>query len=261
MTPSTVQTIIILGSMFGGFLIGPFIGRGLKMPEHGWKLGVILATIGLGCSLVALRPVKQGIDLRGGVILIYEVDTEKTKDNAIASAEGEEIAEEELEVNMPDLISALSRRINPGGVREVVIRAYGDRQVEIIIPDVSDSEIEVIKDSIVNAGFLKFRIVADRTRNPYAWELAELAMSSDDPEVRTSQFVKNEADETIGEWVLLGREDKKVADGQLAPLRFDPRSIARMLTRELLPGEVEAFTLIDPLFNVCLLYTSDAADE
>ncbi len=253
MTPSTVQTLIILGSLFGGFLIGPFIGRALKMPEHGWKLGVILATIGLGVSLVSLRPVKQGIDLRGGVILIYEVDTEKTKEVAIANAEGEEIAEEEQEVNMQDLISALSRRINPGGVREVVIRAYGDRQVEIIIPDVSDSEIEVIKESIVNAGFLKFRIVADRSRNPYKWELAEAALSSEDKEVRTSQFVKNEAGDTIGEWVLLGREDREdsdVADDELTPLRFAPQVVARMLTRELLPGQIEAFTLIDPDFNV-----------
>ena len=82
------------------------------------------------------------------------------------------------------------------------------------------------------------------------WELAELTLDSDDPQVRTSQFVKNDEGETIGEWVLLGREDIEVPEGQLPPLRFAPQAVSRMLTREFLPGEIEAFTLIDPVFNV-----------
>ncbi len=249
MDPS-IQLAIILGSTVVAFVLGIVFGNTLRMPEHGWKLGVIFGSLALGISLCSLREAKQGIDLRGGVILIYEVDAEKTSQAAIAQSGGE-LTPEDTDVQMPELVQALSRRINPGGVREVVIRPYGERQVEIIIPDVSDSEISEIKRSITSAGFLKFRIVAHKDRNPYQWELAENSLKSDDINVRNGSFVKDKDGTVIGEWVTLGRTDTTTGDGALPPLRFSAGQLATMLTRETEPGRIEAFVLVDdPEFNV-----------
>ena len=59
-------------------------------------------------------PPKRGIDLRGGVILVYEVDQEKKTDE---------------DVDMDKLVAAVSRRVNPGGQKEVTVRTFGTEQV------------------------------------------------------------------------------------------------------------------------------------
>ncbi len=246
---STVQASIIFGSAIGGIVLGLVVANVIRMKDYGWKLGLIFCTIALATSLVVLRPINQGIDLRGGVILIYEVDQEKTNDAAVSQG-AEQAGGGDTQVAMGDLIQALTRRINPGGMREVVIRPYGDKQVEIIIPDVAESEIDIIKKSIVNSGFLKFRIVANRTRNAYEWDAAERALESDDEKIRNGKFVRDENGELIGEWVQLARKEQQAKEGELPPLRLKPEQVASMLTRELIPGRIEAFTLIDPLFNV-----------
>ena len=49
---------------------------------------------------------------------------------------------------MDRLIAAISQRVNPGGVKEVTVRPYGNEQVEIIIPRADDAEIDLIKRKI-----------------------------------------------------------------------------------------------------------------
>ena len=65
------------------------------------------------------------------------------------------------DINMEDLVQALTNRINPSGTKEIVIRPYGERQVEIIIPEVETEEVDQIKRQIRTAGQLEFRIVAN----------------------------------------------------------------------------------------------------
>ena len=59
-------------------------------------------------------------------------------------------------------MTAIGRRVNPGGQKEVTIRQYGPEQIEIIIPDVTDTEKERIKEIVSKTGKLEFRIVANR---------------------------------------------------------------------------------------------------
>ena len=66
-------------------------------------------------------------------------------------------------VDMDKLIAAVSRRINPSGVKELTIRQYGAEQVEIIIPEVEEREVDQIKKRISTSGMLEFRIVANET--------------------------------------------------------------------------------------------------
>ena len=63
---------------------------------------------------------------------------------------------------MDKLVAAVSRRVNPGGQKEVTVRPFGLDQIEVILPEVEQEEVEQIKRIISSAGVLEFRIVANR---------------------------------------------------------------------------------------------------
>ena len=232
------QAFIILGGTIVAFIIGQYAGRALKMKDHGWKIGIVLGSVVLASTLCWLRSPKLGIDLRGGVILIYEVNEEKTLNNASDQA-GEELDDER--VDMAALIEALQRRVNPSGLKEVVIRPYGERQVEIIVPEVASAEIQQIKDDIVTSGFLKFRIVADRTRNPSEWEAGERVLAATDPRERAANGIRA-GGKVVAEWVRLAKE--KTVEGEPQQYKMPPSP--DMLIRELEEGDKEVLMVLDP---------------
>src|SRR5262249_2699739 len=100
--------------------------------------------------------------------LIYELATAPTADqqagdkqaqpkdatkSGAATAGGETITR---------LIAALNKRVDPSGTREVTIRKYGEREIEIIIPKANKQDLEWIERRISTAGALEFRITASR---------------------------------------------------------------------------------------------------
>lgn len=165
--------------------------------------------------------IKRGVDLSGGVILIYEIDLEKTKGD-----DGQPGGEPDLDA----LVDALARRINPGGVKEVVIRKYGASQVEIIIPDVDDAEVERIKRHITQAGYLRFLIIAKRDDHAPLFKLAQAQQNA--------RVIVDEKDKPVGEWVAIAREE----DGTALKVVVDP-NINQI--REPRPGVVEVLMAYD----------------
>ncbi len=209
--------------------IGFQLGKMLRMPDHGWKIAVILLSITAGGAITYFGwPPKLGIDLSGGVILIYEIDEEATAEQLASEPVKQEAEDRELtsserfwewlgmgtdegqphtlaateQINADELAQQLRRRINPGGVKEIVVRPYGPRQVEIIIPEVDAAEIEAIKRRIEKTGQLEFLIVATPRDDEVMIEKAEKNIA--DPH----QFVKNAEGETIGRWVPVGVQQK-----------------------------------------------------
>jgi SecD/SecF fusion protein len=89
---------------------------------------------------------KLGIDLSGGTILVYEVDTANLPPG----------------FNMDELVAALKKRADPEGVKEIPIRKIGNHRIEIILPQASDAEVEEVKKMLVDVGALEFRILANR---------------------------------------------------------------------------------------------------
>jgi SecD/SecF fusion protein len=160
---------LVLAVIIGPIWLGLQTGKWLRMPEQGWKLAVILFSVVAGAAILIFGwPPKRGIDLSGGVILIYEIDEEATlkqieAQTADESAAGDKRAARADElIKVDELVTQLRRRINPGGVKDVVIRKYGERQVEIIIPGVEAAETELIKRKVRQTGQLEFLIVANR---------------------------------------------------------------------------------------------------
>src|SRR5687768_4186497 len=64
------------------FVVGRLIANWLRMKDYGWKLGLILCAVIVSCFIIGRTwdpqtkqfRIPQGVDLQGGVILIYEVD-------------------------------------------------------------------------------------------------------------------------------------------------------------------------------------------
>jgi SecD/SecF fusion protein len=69
---------------------------------------------------------KLGVDLVGGTILVYEVDTEKLKETA-----GEDAVDK---LDAAKMVEFLKRRIDPNDLYNVTIRPVGNTRYEIILP-------------------------------------------------------------------------------------------------------------------------------
>jgi SecD/SecF fusion protein len=159
--PWYVHLIVALATVAVSFFLGGYLGKKLRMPDHGWKIGLSLFTLLASIVILVMGPpFKLGVDLSGGVILVYEVD-QSTK------RPGEP-------VDMDKLVAAVARRVNPGGQKEVTIRKYGTEEIEIIVPEVDEVEVQRIERIISRAGNLEFRILANNRNDK---EIIERAMA------------------------------------------------------------------------------------
>jgi len=197
--PVYVHILVALATLIVPFFLGGYLGKKLRMPEHGWKIGLCLFS--LFASIVVLLlgpPLKWGVDLRGGVILVYEIDKSKT-------------VEAGAKVDMDKLVAAISRRVNPGGQKEVTIRPYGANEIEIIVPEVDEAEVARIEKIISRAGTLEFRIVADRRKDRALIERGTAEPTS-------KKDVYDSDNELIGWWVpvQVGQEKSFEGDPDIA---------------------------------------------
>ena len=190
-------------------VVGTQIGKALRMPDHGWKMGLALGTILAAVIVLTIGQLREGNlglkfgpDLSGGITLIYEVmdrSGEDLADDADATAVKKE--------QMKQMVDALVRRINPAGNKEVTIRQYGASQIEIIIPKAGDAELERVKRFIVDLGQLEFRITAD----PGATNAGELAIINEALELPPQQKVVTRDGKPVARWIRYNIEefDKK----------------------------------------------------
>ncbi len=226
------------------FIIGSRIAKSFRMNDHGWKIGLILATLASGITIVIFGwPPKTGIDLSGGVILVYEIDPKASRTAEDEAADKEDgLPDDYQDINVDELVRTLSKRINPGGVKEIVVRRYGPNQVEVIVPNLGDSEVEEIKKRIITAGHLRFRILAD------SGEDQAVIQRANEPSQKNKTVVKSLTGEKKAEWVKLG----KVGKGDEKKDRFSPAQLAEgnyVVRPGALPGSQEVLVLIQG-FNV-----------
>jgi SecD/SecF fusion protein len=189
------------------FLVGSRLAKWIRMPTYGTRFGWILLAITASTVVLLNRLPGLGIDLRGGTILVYEMDP------------GKRMTPEGQAVSSQDLIEPLIRRINPSGTQEIMIRPYGESQIEIIVPEVDQHEVDRIKRKVEEAGILRFAIVANQADHQAQINLAAEQAESDVQSVRTAEMVTDSAGDAVGLWATVDRE---VNDGQPGALRFDP---------------------------------------
>ncbi|QDV55658.1 protein translocase subunit SecD [Rosistilla oblonga] len=196
---------IMLAVLIVPFLVGAFLAKSLRMPNYGTRIGVVLFAITASVVTITFGQLKYGVDLKGGTILVYEIDP---------TAGGGASEDPSSRVTAEELVGALTERINPSGTQEIVIRPYGDRQIEIIVPNVEESGVNEIKDKVQTAGMLRFAIVANERDHLGLIETVRAAGPT------LSDVVKDDAGEVIGQWVKVDRESEEILGG-LRPFRVE----------------------------------------
>jgi SecD/SecF fusion protein len=149
--PFYLKLFTFIALVVVSILLGGYLARGLRLPDYAWKFSVIL--FAALASLVVVWwgwPPKLGVDLGGGVILVYQVDPEKLPEGGLDKTQ------------MDRLIARVSERVNPGGQREIAVRPLGSDKIQITIPQVGEEEARRIKSIISRTGSLEFRILATR---------------------------------------------------------------------------------------------------
>jgi SecD/SecF fusion protein len=270
------------------------LSRRLRASDMWGRLAAVLTALAAGAVVVWLGwPPRLGIDLKGGVILVYQVDTSRQAaaqvddavgrieqllvtpeerlgtatlgpNNRIAvridaadagarAAAAESLAALDLDeaemqvvrrgdvgdaiemevavaprtaaVDMDKLVGAVSRRVNPGGQKEVTVRRYGLDQIEVIVPEVDQAEVDLIKRIVSSAGVLEFRILAnpEDPRHRTAIELGRL----------TGGTQVSQEGRPVARWVELDTE------------KMSPAENRGLVTREMPDGRVEVLVVLD----------------
>jgi SecD/SecF fusion protein len=106
---------------------------------------------------------------------------------------------------MSQLIAVITKRLNPTGLKEIVVRPFGNNEVEIVVPEVDPAEINNIKQIIRTGGVLQFMIVASDERDGEVFEVAKI-QSEKPGEVRLYRGVVDADGRQVGYWAKLARE-------------------------------------------------------
>ncbi len=216
--PSGLLTVLLIIAFSIAF--GILFAKWAKMRDYGWKIGLITTTVLVSAFTMLFGDYKLGVDLKGGVILVYEVNELETTQLRRGAAENQ--------WSMSQLIAVISKRLNPTGLSEIVVRPFGAKQVEIVVPEVDPVEVEKIKEQIATAGVLQFMIVAsdevadDRELFEAARKQSErvdserIARGVIDPTSRKEVTNKEGTEREIGYWAKLARDK---GDEKTAPFR------------------------------------------
>jgi SecD/SecF fusion protein len=234
------KPLIVLLLIIVSFVVGAMFANAVRMRDYGWKVGLILSTMLVSTFIVLFGDFKLGVDLKGGVILVYEVNERETESLRRGSNQSD--------WEMSQLLAVITRRLNPTGLKEIVVRPFGPKQVEVVVPEVDPQEIELIKETIRTGGVLQFMIVASTDRDPAelfdaARQQAEkgedrLQRSVIDPDTRKEVTGDVRKERQIGYWARLAHEE---GDEATAPLRAT-ETIANGFVRNGRTGEILDWT-------------------
>src|SRR6187551_1126817 len=81
------SVLVVLGLIVASFAMCIALANAYRLRDYGWKLGLILSTLLVSAFVVLFGDFKLGVDLKGGVILVYGVDEIETKQLRQAEAQ------------------------------------------------------------------------------------------------------------------------------------------------------------------------------
>lgn len=89
-------------------------------------LSAIVVAFALNSYVKGQGGFRLGVDLAGGTVLMYEIDTDKLEESKKADAQ--------YQYSATEMAASLKRRIDPADLYNVTIRPAGQTRVEIILP-------------------------------------------------------------------------------------------------------------------------------
>jgi len=189
---------VVLALIVASYVIGYWFTSAIRMKDYGWKVGLILATFTSSMAICLLGQYKLGVDLQGGVILVYEVDEAETR----------QLVDKKKGINwdMNGLVQRLRDRLNETGLKEIVVRPFGPKQIEIVVPEVDEEEVKKLKEKITTGGMLQFMVVASEIKDAQLFTLAKDRAEALPPEERKLRQVMDDEGRQVGFWARMGRE-------------------------------------------------------
>ncbi|MDR3111121.1 MAG: protein translocase subunit SecD, partial [Planctomycetaceae bacterium] len=199
---------VILGTFFGiiiiSFLLASAMSSAWRMPEHYFRIfAILICLIGsVAATYLGWHKMTLGIDLRGGVVLIYDVRP------APGSPEAEK-SKTVSDATMDALAIAIGKRINPAGIKEISIAKLGNDKIKIIIPEAEDAEVARIRRVISESGALTFRILASRLYDTKDGEIIEKA-TRDEAKNQTEIRINGDI---VARWVPVDEAERASFEG------------------------------------------------
>ncbi len=113
-----------------------------------WKVLLIFVIVGLSIyfSYPPQEKINLGLDLKGGMHILLEVDTQKIPENQKAGA-------------VDRAVEVIQNRIDQFGVREPYITKQGKNQIVIQLPGLTDQDRA--RDIVAKTAHLEFKLVSD----------------------------------------------------------------------------------------------------
>jgi SecD/SecF fusion protein len=215
------------------FVISSFLAKRFRLPDYWWKIATILTSVVTAFFIIGASynktypdlPVKLGVDLRGGVSIIGEMQ------ETINDGSGNRIT-------INDLIPALKERIDPSGTKEISLTPMGTTKLEVIIPDADLAEAKRVWSRLASAGNLIFRIIVNSSDNAHA-SIYQTAKESADllqEYVRSAPTEENPDGEIIARWIMIKRNSNPERPNPNPPFSFIPNS--EHLVRDRESGEI-----------------------
>ena len=224
--------LVMVGVFVLPLVLGHYIAKAVRLPDQSWRIATVFFSFFAASAVTWYGwPPKLGIDLSGGSILVYEIDDQSKGPDTT--------------VDMEKLVQAVTKRVNPGGVKEVTIRPYGVNQIEVIIPKADEAELDRIKNKISSTGLLEFRITANTRDHANLVELAQKLDTHPRAELRTES--SDGTPEVVARWVPVREAD----------VDYFANSRSDFVTRKNDKGELEVLVVIDAQ-NVTGQYLKDA---
>lgn len=210
--PTVLAFLGILAAIPVSVFLARTISKMFRTSELSGRMGLVLWCVLTSAIVISLKPLKFGVDLRGGVTIIGQMNDQP----GVPTAD---------KVTIQQIIPILKERIDPSGVREIVIRALGTEKMEVIIPDVEKEEAERIWERLTSAGQLFFRIVADENQHPALIAKGREVMTGDNPDLRREVYGEGVDEDgnpkQIGQWVQLARK-QSIEEGKRREFKFMP---------------------------------------
>jgi SecD/SecF fusion protein len=193
--------ILVVAAIALAFWLGQTITQSLRTPEYSTRVTMIFLAIFLATIVLGYGKLRFGVDLRGGVTYIGQVDL---PDDSVFKIE--------------DLIPKLVQRVDPSGTREIMIRSLSRDKIEVTIPDVDMADADNIWNRLVRTGHLEFRIVAASEHHSTIINRALEKLNSGDLGQNVTMIDSAGIEKTVARWVNIARVEPEI--GQ----KFDPHA-------------------------------------
>ncbi len=124
------KMLLAVGVVAGSFIAGAVVARVLRLPDYSFRIGLVLFTFVAAMAVnVAGWPPKRGIDLSGGVVLVYEIEKGASSPALLQNT-----------------VDQINQRLSGAEGPKLTARASGANQIEIDAP--GDADIAAVEKRV-----------------------------------------------------------------------------------------------------------------